>query len=303
MTSTALGALAALVRHLLRGDGAASLDHDALPAPLVRRHLLAPLAFRAGATQFRRDHIASSIQAERRAAVLLEVLAAFGREDIRPILLKGAAYAGTLYPDPADRPMSDIDLLVPARAVARAEACLRRLGYWHVGGAHQRSPRHHAITYKRRGSSIDLHRHMAQAGRTRIDIDAIWREAVPSQVPGALRPSTDHEWLLHIAHLGRHELSVPMINFVDLARLGPGNSALATAWGLRRAAAAADLMLSQLRDGGLGRSFWRPSMSEMLEARIPPRWVQVLRKLGYIDDLSGAMGLVRTTIAARLTRT
>jgi hypothetical protein len=45
------------------------------------------------------------------------------------IVLKGAALAATLYPDPALRPMTDLDLLVRQVDFDHAEACLRDLGY------------------------------------------------------------------------------------------------------------------------------------------------------------------------------
>lgn len=299
MTGPARRALLALVRRLLGGP-ADELDAAALPAGLVRRHLLAPLAYRAGAVQFKADYIASALQTERRAQALAEAVAALAAVGVTPILLKGIAYAGTLYADPAERPMSDIDLLVPAGAIDQAGAELRRLGYWHAGGEHQRSPRHHALTYKRRDGSIDLHRHISQAGRTRIELEAVWREAVPAHVAGARRPSPDHEYLLHVAHLGRHELSVPLINFVDLARLPPAPPELARRWGLRRSVEAAVAAVAQLRDGTSPPARWSPSTSELLEGGLPPRWLQIIRKISQIDDLSGAAGLLLSTARGRL---
>jgi hypothetical protein len=53
----------------------------------------------------------------------------FAQAGIDCLPLKGAALAGTLYPDPATRPMSDLDLLVRPQHLRRALAILRRAGY------------------------------------------------------------------------------------------------------------------------------------------------------------------------------
>lgn len=45
------------------------------------------------------------------------------------VLLKGGALAFTLYPDPALRPMADVDFLVPPERVSEAAARLRARGY------------------------------------------------------------------------------------------------------------------------------------------------------------------------------
>ena len=64
-----------------------------------------------------------------RTVVLAEVLEAFQRASIDTIVLKGAALAWTIYPSPALRPMSDVDLLVPAAAAPTAQLLLRRLRF------------------------------------------------------------------------------------------------------------------------------------------------------------------------------
>jgi hypothetical protein len=66
---------------------------------LVRQHLLAPLAYRQGRAEYKRDYIAAALHAERRQAFLDEAVAALG--PIPAMRLKGIAYAGTIYPDPA----------------------------------------------------------------------------------------------------------------------------------------------------------------------------------------------------------
>lgn len=58
-----------------------------------------------------------------------EILRAFGSLGLRPVLLKGADFARRLYPDPALRPMSDLDLWVAPDEVNAAEGALQTLGY------------------------------------------------------------------------------------------------------------------------------------------------------------------------------
>jgi hypothetical protein len=60
---------------------------------------------------------------------LKELLSAFGRENIRVIVIKGQAAAWSLYPDPAMRPVTDIDILVRPGDVHRSGVVLEKLGY------------------------------------------------------------------------------------------------------------------------------------------------------------------------------
>ena len=177
---------------------------------LVRQHLLAPLAYRQGRAEYKRDYIAAALHAERRQAFLDEAVAALG--DIPAMRLKGIAYAGAIYDDPALRPMTDIDLLVPAPRFAAAVQALEAIGYRDDGKRNQRSPINHAVTLRRQESAIDLHRSMVQVGRMAIDLAAVWREAIPAP-GGTLRPRPAHEYLIHVAHLARHEFSAALIAF------------------------------------------------------------------------------------------
>ena len=65
---------------------------------------------------------------------LAEVLRACAGNNLRPIALKGVHLAATVYPDPALRPMNDIDLLFIPAELPAAETLLESLGY---GGKHK----------------------------------------------------------------------------------------------------------------------------------------------------------------------
>jgi len=60
---------------------------------------------------------------------LREIATAFKAEGVRVLVLKGPAYGRTVYPDPALRPGSDLDLLVLPVHMRRSEAILGALGY------------------------------------------------------------------------------------------------------------------------------------------------------------------------------
>ena len=66
---------------------------------------------------------------EIRTAALCEILAAFNAAAIPVAVLKGAALAHFLYPEPGLRPHSDLDLLVPPSELLRAQQEVQRLGF------------------------------------------------------------------------------------------------------------------------------------------------------------------------------
>lgn len=287
------------------GGGAVS---DTLAA-VVRRHMLGPLAHREGWPGFRGDHAAAAIQADRRSAVLAEAVAALGSAGIRVMLIKGIAYAGTIYPDPALRPMSDIDLLVPDTSYRAAIEALGRLGYWHAGTPDQLSAPNHGYTLKRKDGSIDVHRHITHAGRTSIDLAAVWRDVRPAHVVGAVRASVIHEYMIHIAHMARHELAVPAINIVDAALLRTAAhrgstsdlDSLADRWRLGRAHRAVTRLLEDLElDRSSSNHGILPSVEEVLAGARPRRLLQVVRKVALTDDLRGVAALVSATVRGRL---
>ncbi|MCG8418774.1 MAG: nucleotidyltransferase family protein [Proteobacteria bacterium] len=318
-TAVELSALAKLVRDLCRvafdsgrvvgrpaalpGDSSASHCLRALPDSLVRSHMLGPLAYSAGIARFRDDFVASSLLAELREKTVSRVIAAMAREDVPVILLKGISYATTLYSDPAERPMSDVDLLVPPDRHRNAARILRRLGYWVAGSNQQSSPFHHAIGFKRKNSSIDLHRSIMQSWRSRIDIGDLWRRARPARErdDGSLRLDPVDEAVIHLAHMARHELRVPLVNYVDavriLARLpaSPARSRelvvqRARAFRLGRAVSAALDMTDALSHGVSIRPRIMPTSDEILAHSPVPRPLQIARKALLVEGPTELIG-------------
>jgi hypothetical protein len=60
---------------------------------------------------------------------LQEIIEAFKEQSVRVLVLRGPALAFSLYPDPAMRPSSDLDLLVMPEQVIQARGILKSLGY------------------------------------------------------------------------------------------------------------------------------------------------------------------------------
>jgi hypothetical protein len=190
-----------------------------LDAAAVRRQLLGPMAHALGVPGFERDHLAASLLWERRRADAAEAIAALARAGIPTLLIKGIAYAGRLYADPATRPMTDVDLLIAPDAIAAATRALGRLGYWPAGDARERTRFHHAVTLKRSGAAIDLHRSIRQPLRAGARLPRMWLRAERSPIPGALVPAPVDEAVIGLALIARHDLIVPAIVLVDGARL------------------------------------------------------------------------------------
>ncbi len=198
--------------------GASPAGRDRLPPPaLVRHHRLAPLCFRAGLAEYRDDYAASALVAARRERRLAEAIAALTAAAVPVALLKGVSYAPTLYPDVAERPMTDIDLLVPPDQHPAALAALTGIGY-RLG---TRLGHHHAVMMVRGDDPIDVHRAILSARTCRIDLGAVWRRAAPAteRSDGARRLDPVDELLFHFAGLTRTALVAPLISYLDGARM------------------------------------------------------------------------------------
>ena len=100
---------------------------------------------------------------------------------VRPMVVKGAALADSLYTDPAVRPMGDIDLLLPAGSTTQALAALSEA---HIDlRGYEIEERHHDLTMD---------------GMYPFDFEGMWAEARPAPFGGgeALVPAPEDQLLL-----------------------------------------------------------------------------------------------------------
>jgi putative nucleotidyltransferase-like protein len=123
--------LAQLVRQLPTWEGVAGAAEAHGLAPLLYTHLQAAgAALPIAVKQELQGYYLQHAHANRvRGQVLGELLAAYRAAGIDVLVLKGAALAQLVYPQPGLRPMRDIDLLVRAPDAPRAQALLVELGF------------------------------------------------------------------------------------------------------------------------------------------------------------------------------
>jgi len=103
-----------------------------------------------------------------RSQALAEILSAFAQADIPARVLKGAALAWLIYPEPGLRPMRDIDILVPANQAREAQQILQRLGFnAPLPDPAQPLPDKHLALASRRDDglqvSVELHHNLCHA--------------------------------------------------------------------------------------------------------------------------------------------
>ncbi|MGA2925525.1 MAG: nucleotidyltransferase family protein [Solirubrobacteraceae bacterium] len=190
-------------------------------------HRLSPVLFchldaRGGApgavrSALERAYLANAARSLFLAAALRRVVDALHGADVPALLLKGAALVETVYPDPAQREMLDLDILVPEQRLGAANAALAPLGYAPVPGSNSpeqttmqlKLDEHHgpALVGEQQLLAVELHRHVAIAGEgNRFEIDGIWQRARATPTGAHLLPSPA-DLLLHVCvHFTRNRL-------------------------------------------------------------------------------------------------
>ena len=141
---------------------------------------------------------------------LEKIRQAFAAQHIDCLPLKGAALAGKLYPDPATRPMSDLDLLLRPQQLRPALGVLRRLGY------SLENFTYHAVLWGQAPAAppVELHWSLPYAEQPRRQPPEPWFWEASSNQPHAAL-------LLHaIVHLQvQNRGQGRLLNYFDLLRL------------------------------------------------------------------------------------
>ncbi len=107
--------------------GQLACQHSVLPA--VLRHLPAV------GTEFRTQHMQTTARSMLLRLWQDKIIVALRQQSIPVIVLKGSEFADRLYPEPALRWFTDIDLMVPQTFVTLAGEVVRELGFEHVRGS------------------------------------------------------------------------------------------------------------------------------------------------------------------------
>lgn len=103
-----------------------------------------------------------------RSRVLAEILTKFQAAGIQALVLKGAALAHLVYPEPGLRPMRDMDLLVKKADACRAQSLLAELGFDAPLPRGPKLPDKHLLAAKRKTDglsiSVEIHHNLFGAG-------------------------------------------------------------------------------------------------------------------------------------------
>jgi hypothetical protein len=165
-------------------------------------------------TSYRRNAIRNVLM----RGELIRVLKALGQVGVRAVPLKGLALAESLYGDMSLRTCSDLDVLVPRRAVGQVFEMLRAEGYDQADRCRidpsdveflLRSSMEYAFTPRPPAFRSILEIHWDIAWRWRGDaamLDDLWAEARPQVFWGVEAWTLSPEWeLLYLAvHAARH---------------------------------------------------------------------------------------------------
>jgi len=174
--------------------------------------------------RLRRAHFASAVRNASLWGNLRKVLRPLRSSGIRVIVLKGAHLAAAIYSEDADRPMTDVDILVSRADLSRAQAILRDAGVGQQPSEMTESrhrQRLHVAQFTLRELRLEIHWAITlPVGPVRVDMTGIWERACPAVVAGeevlALSPE---DLLLHLClHVCyQHFLEEGLRSFCDIA--------------------------------------------------------------------------------------
>jgi hypothetical protein len=222
-------------------DSLSATEWDAL-AREASRGGVAPLAFWMLSTagkisalpQSARDALRQSYAAtwkhNREIFDELETLAGeFQRADISLVLLKGACFALTIYPDPGTRPMGDLDLLVPVAKWEQAAGIAKTCGY--AEAYPEAAPGlsellNHDVCLKKKTVTLEIHRSLLadKTFKYAVPVDWFWTQTQPlndARFPAVLILSPAAQLLYAAAHamLQHGGKNAALRWFVDMERL------------------------------------------------------------------------------------
>lgn len=225
-------------------------------------------------------------------------LRVFEQAGIRTMLLKGVPLALAHYAHPALRPMSDVDMLVPAQDARRAVALLRAQGWTiHPQGSEEALTFPHALPLiAPNGLEIDLHWHPLIESCDGSGDAAFWNGARPLRVGAvaSLRPDSTMALLHAILH-GVRWSEVPPIRWIADAMTVLRNPLEPIDWERFLAVAFALRAAHRLR---LGCEYLRDEFAAPIPpatiARLAARPLTLIERLETVTILRNADELSRT---------
>lgn len=197
-----------------------------LPSGLRRRSELRPLAFFLGlddGADARAAYHQTLARNLRLLARLDEILDCAEARGLTLLPYKGAALAGSLYPDVGTRPMADIDLLVVPGALEAAIQLLQELGFWVARPAISRySPRHtHDVAMTDGAVYVELHFRLFHELELVDASQRIFDRSKPTRLYDRERrtPCPDDHLMILALHAATHAYADSPMWLVDIALL------------------------------------------------------------------------------------
>jgi hypothetical protein len=257
----------------------AALAENQGVAPLLYRRLPpdAPEAVKSG---LQRSYYSSAANNALLLQELKNILKAFQQAGVPVVVLKGIDLAVELYPDPALRVMSDIDVLVPYPYVRMAVRSLSRLGYQKMN---ENLAHHHVLLHggPQKKVAVELHWSLVEAFHPATAGD---------------HPSQDWFW--------QHTRPWPSADASPAAAGLEGLGALALQAEARLLYLTAHLLLQHAGSGE--RLLWYYDLHLLLERQPASRemdWTALLRQaveLGWDEALERALQALELRFAAPL---
>lgn len=160
---------------------------------------------------------------------LEEIGVLFSEHDIRCVAIKGVGHvARGVWPDPGDRVMKDVDLLVASEALAEADRLLRRAGYAPCGRVWTDDSHHHLTGLRREHNfgSVELHREpLSGAYTAALRATEVFAAARPiREWSGVYVPSATHAAVIGLVHAyladgAFYDRAIPLRAVHELSRL------------------------------------------------------------------------------------
>lgn len=226
------GEIASRIRSIDTVDAAYALLWDTRLYGLLNASAFEGLSSEAQASleaQIQKLRWHASLRQTVRANDLQPIVGALHRAGVFPVVLKGAAIAGRLYPDPAARPSIDIDMLIPPQTVPIVHRVLREHG-WILGAGVRGQWTSSQFSYRTDRSaslatSIDFHWRLTNRPQLHhaLSYEEIFaRSLAPTPAFPFAHCIASTDALIHaVVHLVGHHLTgpVPAIWYVDIAGL------------------------------------------------------------------------------------
>jgi len=204
--------------------------------------LKAPVAADSAPAAWRAGFLAALPHSTRRRKQFAEILAACAAEHIDVIPLKGAWLSETVYDDPAQRSMSDLDLLIRSDDRDACHACFLALGYvTNIETLHNVYCCDQPYRHPSHPLCVELHWHVESqmvSGCPVPDIETVWANTASASLHGhPVKILAPADLISHLVqHILHHLFAMPLRGYLDIALYLNASGSLLTAEALSTAA-------------------------------------------------------------------